>query len=284
MRAEAFNLQTGMGVRFVLDTGTASEQILDDYSVPFEIWLSNVAKAEHTIDVYIIDDTGTPVQGTFSHDSLINVGIGDYYVAFGDSITFGYGDDLTTDDISNDGRNSEGGYEPVLNNLLTAFYGYPHTIVNEGVPGYTSADGAAMINDVISRHPESQYFLIMLGTNTGGALPIPSGLGLNPGDAGYSGSYKDHMQQIIDAVISAGKTPYLAKVPYALGAYSSRNALYQEYNAVIDELVTANGITVVPPDFYTYFMNHQTEYSDDLHPNGTGYQSMANLWYQALTQ
>jgi lysophospholipase L1-like esterase len=65
--------------------------------------------------------------------------------------------------------------------------------------------------------------------------------------------------------------------------------LIQQYNTAVGELVsnTANGITVTPPDFYAAFTNnnlYQTQYFDNIHPNGTGYQTMANLWFQALTQ
>jgi lysophospholipase L1-like esterase len=89
------------------------------------------------------------------------------------------------------------------------------------------------------------------------------------------------MQQIITAIVSAGKTPYLAKVPFANFSGISDSAI-QDYNAVIDELVGVNGIQVVPPDFYTYFKAHQNELDDGLHPNETGYQSMANMWFTVL--
>jgi lysophospholipase L1-like esterase len=58
----------------------------------------------------------------------------------------------------------------------------------------------------------------------------------------------------------------------------------QQYNMVVTELIAdpTNGITVVPPDFHTWFQNHPNEIADGIHPNGTGYQSMANLWFQAL--
>jgi lysophospholipase L1-like esterase len=59
--------------------------------------------------------------------------------------------------------------------------------------------------------------------------------------------------------------------------------LYQGYNQAINELVAANNITVIPPDFYTWFQNNPNQLqSDGLHPNGIGYQSMANLWFNAL--
>ena len=56
----------------------------------------------------------------------------------------------------------------------------------------------------------------------------------------------------------------------------------QEYNSAIDALVIEKSIAVTPPDFYAHFQSHQDEFTDDLHPDGTGYQSMANFWYTAL--
>ncbi len=110
---------------------------------------------------------------------------------------------------------------------------------------------------------------------------VPSGWGLIPGDPGYSGSYKDNMQRIISAILAAGKTPYLAEVPYTTDPLRS-NAMIFEYNAAVDELVLTNNIMVTPPPFYAYFQAHTGELADGIHPNGTGYQSMANLWFSAL--
>jgi hypothetical protein len=127
---------------------------------------------------------------------------------------------------------------------------------------------------------------------------VPSGLDpdgnlLNPGDPGYAGSFLGNMQQIIDLVVSTGKEPIIAKALIALGDCSScppfmnpdtaaRNLLIQEYNVVIEELAAANGISIVPPDFYGYFRSHPGEFFDNVHPDGTGYISMADLWFQAL--
>ena len=130
----------------------------------------------------------------------------------------------------------------------------------------------------------------MYGTNDAG-VPVPSGLGLQPGNPGYPGSFKDNMQRIINCISGitcisgAGKIAILAKAPVALPLNGQRDTLIQQYNLVIDELVSANNIPVAPPDFHAYFATHYaTEYSDTLHPNGVGYQSMADLWFQALTQ
>jgi lysophospholipase L1-like esterase len=216
------------------------------------------------------------------------------YIAFGDSITKGTGDDITNDNCSNDGRNCGGGYEPILNNRLTNTFGYAHTVINQGVGGHKSSNGLSRLPDVLSAYPRSQYFLILFGTNDStGSLPVPSGLGLMPGDPGYDGSFKDNMQSIITAIMEAGKIPYLAKVPITFGSCSTcepfpdpdtapRNVIIREYNEVIDELRAANGIDAAAPDFYNYFRQHPEELAENVHPNGLGYKSMARMWRNAI--
>jgi lysophospholipase L1-like esterase len=185
-----------------------------------------------------------------------------FYVAVGDSITAGSGD--PTGD----------GYEPKLSNLLNASKGYLNTIAKEGVSGATSADGANSISSTLSMYPNVPYYLILYGTND---ADTTSG----PGFPVSKSTYKANMQTIITAIKNAGKTPYLAKVPYTTNSSFSLLSI-QDYNAAIDELKSENGITVTPPDFYAWFQSHTSQLADGLHPNGTGYQSMANLWFTAL--
>jgi lysophospholipase L1-like esterase len=205
---------------------------------------------------------------------------GEFYVAVGDSITLAGG-----------GR----GYEPTLSDLLRKSRGYPNTVANWGVSGATSAAGSKFISLTLSTVPRAKYFLIMYGTNDASLPgPVPSGKGKRPGDEpisergivvipGYRGSYKDNLQRIISAILAAGKIPYLAKVPYTENPSIDISAV-REYNVVVDELVAANGIAVSPPDFYAYFQKHPEELPDGIHPNKIGYESMANLWFIALTR
>jgi lysophospholipase L1-like esterase len=179
------------------------------------------------------------------------------YIAVGDSITFGTGDNISADGI---------GYEPILANSLGT------TITNEGVPGVDSAYGASNISSTLSKYPSAKYFLVLYGTNDAYASGGPVS----------RATYKSNMQTIISAIKAAGKTPYLAKVPYTSNVLYSIPSI-QEYNVVIDELVAENAIAVSPPDFYTLFQNNTSLLNaDGLHPNGTGYQSMAAMWAGVL--
>jgi lysophospholipase L1-like esterase len=231
------------------------------------------------------------------------VDVENYYVAVGDSITFGVGDDDPSDDTSLDGRNSGGGFTPILNDLLTNATSQSHFIANEGVGRATSLDGRSSISNVLAAHSESRRILIQYGTNDAYPwLPIPSGKGLIPGDAGYPASFKDNLQQMINAINLNGKEVGLAKIPITLGSNTIgeqyidpdagvRNVLIKEYNEVVDELKNnpLNKITVTPPDFYNLFnedviggKRYDFEYADNLHPNGEGYRSMTDLWFESL--
>jgi lysophospholipase L1-like esterase len=197
---------------------------------------------------------------------------GELFVAVGDSITAGEYDDDPSDGM---------GFEPVLQNLLSTARGYPIAIVKAGVGGVHSAYGAANIATTLSDNPQAKYYLVLYGSNDAFIPADPSGLGLAPGDDGYNGSYKHNMQQIISNIVAAGKLPYLAKVPYTTRPSQSLQSI-GEYNQVIVEPVAANGISITSPDFYGYFLAHQGELIDGLHPSGVGYQSMATLWLSAL--
>lgn len=132
------------------------------------------------------------------------------------------------------------------------------------------------------------HVLILYGTNdsrvdAGSFIPVKQ--------------FKANMQNIINKVRAAGKNAFLAKIPPVLAEsnhhpkYSSlgiaidqgsRNKIIQQYNIAIDELVRENGISIRPPDFYTYFKTRPNLFYDNLHPNGVGYQIMAEMWFQRL--
>ncbi|MDM5262584.1 SGNH/GDSL hydrolase family protein, partial [Sulfurovum sp. XTW-4] len=294
--ANATITQNGWGVKFILDEGSLGEMSFFDMTEPYDAVFENLPTGEHTIDVYIVDESGAIQTGNMMHDHVHHIGTGgEIIVAFGDSITYAYNDDVSIDDVSDDGRNRGGGFEPILNNLLTLETNQPHSILNEGISGNTSADGLARLPQVIDAHPEATTYLIMFGTNDANpccSLPIET--------------FRTNMQQIIDTLKNAGKIPILAKAPRVMSDYftdptyveqgidpedGTRNIIIRSYNDVIDELVAINNITVMPPDFYTYFrdtfgntysVSVQDGYVDNFHPDNLGYNAMAELWRDAL--
>jgi lysophospholipase L1-like esterase len=276
--AEACPSEAGQGVKFVVDGVT----LTTDFTPPFAATATGLSAAEHVIEAFLVDGSGNQIVGHTTYDKSTPVGIGDTYVAMGDGITYGLGDDVATDDNSADRRNLLGGYTPVLADRLTTARGYPVAVVNQGVAGGSSASGAAIIGTLLQQYPNANFFLLVYGHNDA-AAQRPSGLGLTPQNPGYAGSFKDYMQRIITAVKAAGKVPLLSKAPPVVPLNGSEDTAIQGYNQVINELVSANAIPVVPPDFHTYFKTRtDTHYSNTVEPNGLGYQSMAELWRQAI--
>jgi lysophospholipase L1-like esterase len=304
----------GWGVKFVLDeTDPLQIQEIIVNTAPFETTFSSVEKGEHTVKVQLVDENDVPQSGSNAQQEVQQIGIGDYIVAMGDSITFGVGDDDPTDDTCSDGRVTGGGYPPILctelnNRDLTISGGtFPHFIANEGIPGDTSADGVAIINSVLANHPEAQQVILWFGMND--ARPsnaTMSGLNLDPGDTGYNGTYKHNMQQMIDAAQLAKdengvplKEVVLVKInialadcaelaiclPYPNPEMGARSLNIIQYNLVIDDIRDEmntdadpnNDITVVPPNFFDIFNNllpgNPGEYIDNIHPSGQGYDT-----------
>ncbi len=155
--------------------------------------------------------------------------------------------------------------------LLESAKGYAHTIWNEGSSGETSSGGRSRISSIIAAHGDSDQYLVMYGTNDANPWAVPV---ITPA------IFKNNMQQIINAIKSAGAQPVLAKAPYAKEPRTYKNEYIREFNKIVDELVSTNSISVTPPDFYYWFEGHQYELSsvDGLHPTPSGYDSMAEIW------
>jgi lysophospholipase L1-like esterase len=283
------------GVEFVVDEGTSYTLSQMDLAPPYRTQYL-LTPGVHSISSYVLDGSADRLSEPDATVTIPQVGSGGIHLTgIGDSITAGLFDDLAGDDVSLNQFNTGGGYEPVLNDYLATSNGLPVTVLNDGNAGEESWEGAARIEAVLARTPEVQAYLVFYGANdSGGSLPTPSGLRLSSGDPGYEGSFKDHMQQLIDKIVKsppqgAGKLVFLAKAPPYL-ANSARDAAVSEYNDVIDELVSdlkrdypLKYSNYYPPDFYGYFTANPGEFaSDGIHPKGSGYRSIARLWCEAL--
>lgn len=288
-------VHAGWGVRLSVDGGAQQQTIpfpSNGQITPttFQRTFTGISGDNHQVDAVIVNNTAAPVAGADTSDSVTNVGVGDVYAAIGDSTTVGVGDDDDTDAISQDGRNTNTGrgFIPALNNILTAKLGRPHDILNFGYSGESSAGALIRTPKFLRVRPRDTVFLIALGINDANSGLVPSGQGLNPGDSGYSGTFKANLQALIDLFrdSSNGRTVYLAKVSFLLSPPRPPSVITDliAYNVAIDELVVSNGITVVPPDLFTFFQTNPSQLqADGIHPTGSGHKSVSTLWCVAIT-
>lgn len=280
---ETLGLPPSWGVEVVLDGDEPGAMALP--APPFALVLGAIATGEHALQAFLVDAEGERV---IAPPAEVAFGVGDRVLAFGDSLVQGTGDDDYSDNTSLDHRVSAKGFTPILNDLLTAGLGRPHSVAKDGAPGRQSAQASGLVAGVLAAHPEASRVLVLFGTNDAYWSQRPSGFGLLPGDAGYTDSFKDHMRRIVDAVIADGREPVVAKVPPFAGDFggptplSTLNGLIDDYNLVVDELYVQVPLAVPPPDLHGHFAAFPGEYSDDAHPNGAGYQSMAAIWANAL--
>jgi len=281
----ATGVPPGGGVELVLDSGTSAQRSARILAPPYNWVFDHVPLGEHALDAYVIDAAGKRLP---AHDRKQRIGMGDILVAVGDSITAGEVDDITSDDWSADGRDGPsqegfGGYEPILNNMLTSLAGYPHSVPNEGLAGETSAGAKSRIAGIIARHPTAGTWLVAYGTNDAPTLMT-------------AGTFQGNLQNIIGQIQSAipGAVVFLPRVLYNDEARKG-NYLIAQYDGVMDELSRTMPNVLRGADLDTLFHANHQRYDHKLakpgtwlatttthHPNGIGFQKYAMLWKTAL--
>jgi len=274
---------TGIGgVQFVVDEGSAGELSETAIAAPYNVQFNFSPAENHNVRAYLLDSALQRLPDSEAVEELPQLGVnGIHLIGLGGRITAGLRDNDPSDDISLDGRNTGGGYQSVLNDLLTAGNLKPLTVLDEGNTDETSFGGAARIEQVLARTPAAQGYLVFYGLS-------------DAFSAVTKDTFKANLQKMITAVRKAGKAIFLAKAPPDLSD-SVRDARIEEYNTAITELVNdpANGfIGYAPPDFHSYFSDpsngpdpstvNDLMAADNRHPNGEGYRSMAALWCREL--
>ena len=185
------------------------------------------------------------------------------YVAFGDSITEGTGDE------------EGGGYPPRLEALLIA-RGRNADVRNRGVAGETTVDGLARINSVIAQGGD--VMLIMEGTNDLPHNVSPETIAFNLDEMA-----KRVEQAGMDAVIAT----VIPRSPIA--NVDRENILTQQLAEVIRDLAGTSERELVDPfeDFITTPNYYQEFYSKDPddpvgHPNARGYDKLARVFLDVI--
>jgi lysophospholipase L1-like esterase len=186
------------------------------------------------------------------------------YVAFGDSITEGIGDDPTR---------SEQGYPPRLEALLQAA-GNSAVVHNRGIEGETTAEGISRINSVLTATP-ADVLLLMEGTND---IPLISNETIN-----------FNLEEIGRRAALRGTTTVHATLfPRRRdAARDGDNNVTGQLSGLIRELAWRTNRKLADP-FEVFFNTPglDTLYyppGDRFHPNAAGYDRMAELFFDILT-
>jgi len=173
-------------------------------------------------------------------------------ICFGDSITFGYG-------------STTGGYPPKLSQLLQE-HGKPAQLVNMGIPGERSPEGATRLTEIL-KASHADIMLIMEGTND-----VRKGLSL--------GTTQRSLDAIIKQAKEAGIVPILATLtPSNQGR--SPILIPDRWNPMIKSLATENKVLL--SDHYEKILKDWTSSTaDGIHPNDDGYTHIARIWYDTI--
>ena len=208
-------------------------------------------------------------------NTIVGVG-GDYFIAVGDSITEGTGDENPDNNLSIDGRVfARQGFEAPLNDELMAA-GRPRIVFNEGIPGAQAADlEGDPINAILERHPKANAMLLMIGTND-----APAGVSAN--------AFESSVENIVTTALNDVDRAYIARIPprYDDAGELEFDSQIQGYNSRI-ELIAATNNVFLGPDFYNAFLGEYINSNlytppDGIHPNDAGYQVMAEDWATTL--
>lgn len=169
-------------------------------------------------------------------------------IAFGDSITAGH-------------SSSTGGYPPKLNAILND-NGKPSSVINQGVSGEQTPTGVGRIGGVLASWP-ANLILIMEGVND-----LRSGISVE--------TTRHNLESMIAQSNAAGVTPILATL-----TPTTSSLVPDVWNPMIINLAKSTGTALA--DQYTAILpTWPTSNADGLHPNDTGYWTIANTWYGVI--
>lgn len=185
------------------------------------------------------------------------------YIAFGDSITAGVGDEENL-----------GGYPPRLETLLDQQVA-PSAVLNEGYPGETTFQGVNRIDEVLQQD-QGRYILLMEGTNDIYLHYSTSSIVFNLGT-------------MVDKSRAFGTIPVLATIIPLRNLpgdpmVDPGNIETMDLNDQIRQLAQDRGVILVDQfqAFSTYPDYRDTLYADFHHPNGQGYDLMAETWFNGV--
>lgn len=176
--------------------------------------------------------------------------------------------------------------QDVFHDMVAERYpGFDPVLFNEAVSGWTTTNLLNKLPEIMARHPHASFYTIHIGgNNVSGSRPYPGG----------AEKLETELEQILQMITAAGKTPILSRLSYrAYKASDTKPAVPPEENgsgpyvtAIFDPLISmycplffdpATGRGTV--DAYTWFKENQQELSTDgIHVNAQGARSWNRLW------
>lgn len=161
-------------------------------------------------------------------------------VAFGDSLTAGYGVSET---------------ENYPNLLKTALSAYPIEMINLGVNGDTTGDAKARVQQVIDEKPD----LVILGIGGNDALRLLP-----------VGEVKANMESIIEALRAQPAPPRILLLEMKAAVHGGLD-YKKEFDAVYEDVAEKYDLPLVPFVITKIYLDQKYVLSDRIHMNGAGY-------------
>ncbi|WP_372683725.1 GDSL-type esterase/lipase family protein [Desulfosarcina sp.] len=274
VEAVVLNPPVGSQVVFSLDGGAETSATVvsgNRYTTLFPA----VATGEHEIAAILKDAQNQEVHR--DTNTVVGVG-GDYFIAVGDSITDGIGDENPNNNFSMDGRIvARQGFEAPLSDELMDAGSPPRIVFNEGVPGAHAADlDGDPIDAILERHPRANAMLLLIGTND-----APDNISAD--------AYESSVRNIVNTALTDVARAHIALIPprYDDAGNLEFDTLIQGYNGRIALIAATSDNVYLGPDLYAAFLgeyNNSNLYTppDGIHPNDAGYQVMAEDWATIL--
>jgi hypothetical protein len=243
-------------------------------SVPQDGWavLANVAgntlhSRQHALNLagynWVRINVTEALGGETNRDVALNMDIHDASLGVQDSWIF-YGDYIAAGAMDHDPR-GVGTFAQLINNLRPEYFPAQES---GGISYAQSGDGARLIRDWLAVFP-GQFVALSFGTTDGDFFE--AGKPELPDDF-----YKNY-ELMVQAVLEAGKTPVVPKIPYGVTEKIQANG--PRLNDAIDRLYAAYPQIVRGPDFWAFFGAHQDLISQDsLNLTPEGLAEYRRLW------